>query len=342
MKAAYIESFGGPERLLFGERPRPEVGPGEVMVRIAASGVCHHDALTRKGVFPRTVLPVILGHQAAGEVQAVGSEASRFRPGDRVLCMPVFGCGSCPYCEAGRQQLCRDAKFVGEEVQGAYAEFLTLPEHAWVAVPEGLPLERAAVVACTLGTAYHAAKTVAKVVPGEKVVITGASGGIGSHAIKVLKWLGAEVLAVTTSPEKVPFLRDLGADEVVTAQDGAYSKAIKSHGGAAAVLDVVGGASIEEGLKSLNPGGRLVVIGNLSGQPVQLKPAVLILKEVSLLGTKGVTDQELREVLSLVSQGALQVVVGAELPLSGAREAHERLATRHTQGRIVLRPDLAL
>ncbi len=341
MRACYIESFGGPEKLICGEVPEPRVGEKDVLVQVMASGICYHDTLTRKGVFPRTKLPVILGHQVSGKVVQVGPRVTSLRPGDRVLCLPFATCGECEYCLSGREPLCEDALFIGEEVDGGYAEWVALPENAWVKIPDNVDDDTASVLACSLGTAYHAAKTIAKIHKDETVVVTGASGGIGTHVIEVLRWIGARVIAVTGSAAKVSYLKQIGADEVVVHDNGSYAKKVKmltQEKGADCVLDIVGGSFIHESLKSLKRGGRMVVIGNVSGQPAELKPAVLILKEVSILGTKGVTRREMEEILDLLGQGAFHVRISEVHGLEQVSDIHRRMQERDTTARIVIHP----
>ncbi|MGE7778900.1 alcohol dehydrogenase catalytic domain-containing protein [Peribacillus sp. NPDC097264] len=342
MRACYIESFGGPEKIKYGEVPAPLVGKNDVLVKTAACGVCYHDTLTRKGVFPRTKLPVILGHQAAGEVLEVGSSVQEIKQGDRVLCLPFSTCGECEYCLSGREPLCQNALFVGEELDGGYAELVSLPETAWVKVPDEVSDDVAAVLACSLGTAYHAIKTIAQVQPDENVVITGSSGGIGTHAIDVLKWIGARIIAITSSESKVEYLKKSGADEVIINSDATYSKEVKklTNGkGADCILEIVGGSYIPESLKSLKKDSRIVLIGNVSGTPTELKPAVMILKQLRMLGTKGVTRSEMQEILGLVKAGELNVNISEIHHLKQTSVIHERMAKRDTTARVVLHPN---
>lgn len=342
MRACYIESFGGPEEIKYGEVPMPSVGEKDVLVKAASCGICFHDTLTRRGVFPRTKLPVILGHQVAGTVMEVGASVQDIKPGDRVLCLPFSTCGECEYCTSGREPLCQNALFVGEELDGGYAEYVSLPETTWVKVPDEVSDDVASVLACSLGTPYHAIKTIAEVKPNETVVITGASGGIGTHAIDVLKWIGARIIAITSSESKVEYLKELGAHEVIVNSDVTYSKEVKrlTNGkGADCVLEIVGGAYIPESLKSLKKDSRIVLIGNVSGTPTELKPAVMILKQLRMLGTKGVTRAEMQELLELVKEGKLKVNISETHHLDQTSHIHERMGNRDTTARVVMHPE---
>jgi len=341
MKAAWIEGFGGPEAIIFGDRPVPEPGPGEVRIRVEACGVCRHDALTRAGAFPLTVLPVVLGHQIAGVVDAVGPGVEEPRAGERVLSMVFQTCGRCDACMAGREPLCRERpRFLGEDLDGGYAEYVVARSEVWVALPDALSTERGAVLTCSLGTAYHALVTRGKVRSGERVLVTGASGGVGMQAVGMLKALGAWPIAVTRRASAVPALEHAGAAQVVVAPGGRYRDAVKgvTGDGVDLAVDIVGGASLDEAMRSVRPGGRIVVLGNVEGGIAEIRPALLILKELSLVGTKSVTRAEMQELVQLVADGTFAVADPTVRPLREAAQAHVELESGHSLGRTVLHP----
>jgi len=341
MKAAWIEEFGGPEAIRIGDRPMPVPGPGEVRVRVEACGVCRHDLLTRSGAFPLTVLPVILGHQIAGVVDSVGEGVDELSPGQRVLSMVYQTCGRCAACLAGQQPLCRERpRFLGEDLDGGYAEFVVATASVWVPLPPDLEPERGALAACSLGTAYHAIVSRGGVRAGERVVVTGASGGVGMQAVAMLRAFGALPIAVTRRDATVPALEGAGAEAVVVAEDGSYRHEVKrlTGDGADLVLDIVGGAGLGEAMHSARPGGRIVVLGNVEGGTAEIRPALLILKELTLLGTKSVTRDELRSVVGLVSDGVLQIDEPRVRPLDEAVAAHSDMERGLSAGRTVLVP----
>jgi acryloyl-coenzyme A reductase len=340
MKAVQLQKFGGVENLVYVDLPIPKPESKEVLIKIQASGVCYHDTLTRKGVFPRTILPVVPGHQIAGIVEEMGTEVTEFKIGDRVACMPLMSCGECEYCLEGQDNFCVNTKIIGEELDGGYAEYAVLPEFSLLKVPDNVPSTVAAVAACSLGTPYTAIKRVAKIKKGETVVLTGASGGLGTQAISLLNWIGARVIAITSSTSKINYLELLGVKDIVVAENEKFSKKIKvltNNKGADAVLDIVGGPFIIEGIKSLRQGGRSVVIGNVAGVPIEFKPALLVLKAVSLLGTKGVSRGDMLKVFDLLSKGEIKIDT-QQLPLKEVPYIHQQMDEKKATGRAVLIP----
>lgn len=339
MKAVLLHEFGSAANLRVGEMPIPEPRPNEVLLRVEACGVCYHDVINRRGHLPRTRLPAVLGHEICGEVVACGRDASRFSIGDRVVSLQRVHCGRCHFCTDSRPTLCRNgAVFFGEEIPGGYAEYVTSPEHVLAGVPDNVRSAEASVVACTLGTAVHVLSNRAAIKPGQSVLITGASGGVGVHTIQLGRLLGAQVIAVTSSPTKVDWLRDCGAQQVICAPDLHFSREAKrlTGEGVDMVVEVVGSATMDESLHALRNGGKLVVVGNVASGAAQLNPGLVILKELDVVGSFATTLGELEYALDLVSRGQIKIVLAAEMPLADARRAHELLESRAVTGRIVL------
>lgn len=341
MKAVVMDRFGGPEVLEHREHPTPTPGPREVRVAVRACGVCRHDLLTRAGAFPDVALPVVLGHQICGVVDEVGADVEGVRPGDRVLSMVYETCGECRACRSGQETRCRKRPvFIGEDTDGGYAEYVVADEGAWVRLPDAVGDVEGAVITCTLGTSFHAIVSRGEARPGETAVVTGASGGVGLHALQILRAFGVRSIAVTSSAEKEQLLRDAGADEVVVADaDGRYAPQVKEVTGGDGVdlgLEIVGGRGVTETIHCLRFGGRAVLVGNVEGKPAQIKPAHFILKEISLIGTKAITRLEMEDLLSLIGRGVLTPEAGETLPLEQAAEAHRAVADNRTAGRLVL------
>ena len=340
LKAIVLQGYGGPEQFAAVDMPDPVPRDDEVLVRLRASGVCYHDVLARQGHFPRTVVPGIIGHEMAGEVARPGARCSAFAAGDRVAILMKDHCGHCAQCLRARDHLCeRGAGLYGEAVPGGYAEYVAVPERSLVRIPEGVSFEQAAVVPCALGTAYHGLQRIAAVTPGEAVLVTGASGGVGIHAVQVARLLGARTIAVTTSAAKRDFLVEHGADDVIVSPDLDFAAAARSLTGGAGVdvvFNIVGQLAWAAALKSMALGARHVFVGNLNAAPVSLRPAHAILKEMSFLGTDGVTRAEVQTLLELVRLGRLRPVVGGSLPLAEAPAAHRMMESRAALGRLVL------
>jgi D-arabinose 1-dehydrogenase-like Zn-dependent alcohol dehydrogenase len=339
MKAVVLREFGPATNLRVEEIPIPEPRPNEVLIRVQACGVCYHDVINRRGQLPRTRLPGVLGHEICGEVAGIGTSVRRFSVGDRVASLQRVHCGTCHYCTDSRPMLCRSgAVFFGEEIPGGYAEYVSSAEHVLARVPANVRSSAAAVVACTLGTAVHVLCNRASVKPGQSVLITGASGGVGVHAIQLARLLGAQVLAVTSSPQKVEWLRACGAEKVICAPDLHFSREVKllTGEGVDVVVEVVGSATMDQSLHAVRNGGKLVVVGNVVSGSASLNPGLVILKELEVIGSFATTLQELDYALHLVERGSIRMILAHELRLEEASRAHELLESRAVMGRIVL------
>ncbi len=342
MKAVVLKDFGGPENLVVTEVPTPRVedlGEREVLLRVGAVGVCYHDIINRRGDLPRTTLPAILGHEIAGEVIGIGPGSERFSTGDHVATVQRVHCSDCYLCDSGRPTLCKDGAFFGEEIPGGYAEFVIAKEHALSQVPAELPLEEASIAACTIGTAIHVVNR-GKLQSGESVLITGASGGVGLHTIQVCKLAGARVIAATSSPQKEHGLYDAGADEVVVSPDLDFSPAVKRLTGDRGVdvaIEITGALTFDAAVRSLAPGGRLVMVGSLETRSVSFLPGLMILKELEFIGSFATTTAELTEAFRLITAGKVRPVISEVMSLDDVAHAHSMLFDRQITGRVVLR-----
>ncbi len=342
MRAVVLRQFGPAENLTLEEVPAPSGGtlrPGEVLIRVESVGVCYHDLINRMGNLPRTKLPSILGHEIAGTVTAIGPEVRGVAVGQRVATIQRAPCGRCDLCRRDRASLCKEGLFFGEEIPGGYASWVVAPEQALAVVPAGLDMNEAAICACTLGTALHVARTRGRVQAGEQVLITGASGGVGLHAIQMVRHLGARPIAVTSSPDKAARLHEAGAEEVIISPDLQFAREARRRTGgrgADVVLEITGALTFDQSLRSLAPAGRLVVVGNLETRMVEINPGLIILKELEIIGSFATSTAELREVFELVAAGRLKPVVTGVMPLREAAAAHRILQDRGVFGRMVL------
>jgi len=341
MRAVVLREFGGPEVLKLEEVPAPapdSLADNEVLIKTRACGVCYHDIINRRGDLPRTRVPAILGHEIAGDVVAVGAAVERFEPGDRVASVQRVHCNECDICADQRPTLCKDGVFFGEEIPGGYAEYTVSPAHGLAQIPDSIPYAEASICACTIGTAIHVAQR-GRVTAKDTVLITGASGGVGLHAIQICKLAGARVIAITSSPEKADQLRQAGADEVVPAPDLRFSHPVKEitrgHG-VSVVFEIIGSLTFEESVRCLAVGGRLVMVGNLETHTVEFMPGLMILKELEFIGSFATTTDELTEAFRLVESGAIRPMLAATLPLEDAAKAHDMLFKRQVTGRLTL------
>jgi D-arabinose 1-dehydrogenase-like Zn-dependent alcohol dehydrogenase len=342
MRAIVLREFGGAEKLQAEEMEAPaaeRLRDREVLIRVRTVGVCYHDIINRSGNLPRTRLPSVMGHEIAGEVTAAGAGVRWFRPGDRVATIQRVPCGRCDLCRRDRISLCKEGVFFGEEIPGGYAEYVVAEEQGLSRIPEGIAMEEAAICACTIGTALHVVRTRGRVAQEESVLITGASGGVGLHAIQVCRMLGARVVAVTSSPRKEAPLLEAGADEVVVAPDLQFAREVRRRTGGRGVdvaLEITGALTFDQALRSLAPAGRLIMVGNLETRPVSVMPGLLILKELEIRGSFATSVPELQEAFNLVLEKKIRPIVSEVLPLARVADAHRMLYDRAVVGRIVL------
>jgi acryloyl-coenzyme A reductase len=340
MRAIVIRENGGADRLEAVEMADPSPSTGQVLLRVGGCGVCYRDIVDRRGGYPFMRKPVVTGHEIAGTIEAVGAGAGDFAVGDRVALVHRAPCGECAPCKAGDEVLCLASPVMyGVTVDGGYAEKCVAYASSLARVPEGVPLEKAAFLHCTAAVALRALRRHANLHAGQSVLITGASGGVGVHAIQIAKILGARVVALTTSPEKAERLGELGADDVVIARDGNFHKEVLAKtGGVNVALELTGAATFNGALRSLAAGGRLVVVGNVTGERLEANPGYLIIRELSATGSLGATRGELSEVLAWAAAGKLRPIVSQTRPLDEARAAQELLEHKGGFGRQVLVP----
>lgn len=340
MKALVVEEFGGP--LVLKDVPIPQPGSDEALIRVKACAVDQFDLTIRDGKFPTAKTPIILGHEIAGVVESVGANVTSVSAGDRVTSTLYLTCGRCRYCLTGRETICADFKgYVGIHTPGAYAEYTTIPAVNLVKLPESISFPEGSVIANAIGTPYHALTKRAKVQLGERVIVTGAGGGVGAHAIQLAKMMGAFVMAVDIGEEKLALARDLGADVVFDASSGDFSTAARewTNGeGAEVILELVGTKTFESSLKSLARGGRMVIVGSHTGTELKASPQAMITNEWEILGSRNVTKRELAEVVALVAAGRVKPIVTGVYPLEEAESLHARLRKQEIIGRVVLEP----
>lgn len=344
MAALSVVKPGRPPKLEVVERPTPTPGPGEALLRVNACGFCHHDLLVIGGTLRRGVAEgVTLGHEIAGTVVAASPDVTGVQVGERVVSLLTAACGQCARCLAGREHRCLAGAGIGHGRDGGFAEYVALPASALVPVPDGIPDEQAALLACPVGVALNGVES-AGVASGETVVVTGAGGGLGVHAVQIAAMRGAQVIAVTTSLEKMEDLESLGASVVIDAGEGPdfaeVVMALTDDAGAEAVIDTVGSPMWPATLRCLGQYGRLVLLGDVSGEAIRLRLAEVIFRDAQILGVSGVSLATLRQAVNLAASGQLRPVVSQTLPLTeeGVLEAWRLVSERRALGRVVLIP----
>jgi len=339
MKAVVLRRNGDPSVLKLEDWPEPEPAPGEVLLKVGAVGVPYHDIVERNGTLrPGHGLPKVLGNEIAGTVVALGPEVRSLKVGDRVCAAGFSTCGLCKYCRTGRETACSGRRVV----TGGYAEFAAVPADALVPIPDAVDFPSACMLGSSTAVALGALRDIARVKLGETVLVTGASGGVGLPAIEIARAAGAAVIAVTRSDAKAVALREVGADHVVVAADGAdFSgevRALTGGEGADIVVDTVGSRVFTPSFKSLAVTGRYLVIGQLFREDVAINPARILFKCATIVGVTNARRDQLADTVALVAAGRIHPRVAGVLPLAEAARAHAMVEAGELVGRMVLAP----
>lgn len=336
MRAVLTVAHGDRDQLQFRtDYPQPSPGAGEVLVRVAATSLNFHDIFTRRGMPGiRIPLPVVVGSDMAGEIASVGDGVTDWQVGDRVLIDPVYRDG---------QRL----GMLGEVADGGRAEFLAVSQDQLLRVPERVSLDQAAALPLAYGTAHRMVVTRGQVSKADRVLVLGASGGVGVACVQLAKLLGAQVIACASSESKLQRLREIGADHVVNyAQESivdavrrVYGKPkVTGGGGVTVAINFTGGDTWVDTQKCVALGGRILTCGATAGYNVTTDARYLWTFEHTMVGSNGWTSQDLETLLQLIDQGRLAPVIDHVLPLEQAAEAEQMLEERRVFGKVLLKP----
>ncbi len=337
MKAAVLREHGGPDRVVV-ERdfPDPVAGEGDVVVRVKATSLNYHDVFTRRGMPGiRVPMPCIMGLDVAGEIAALGAGVTGWKTGDRVLIDPINR------VEGG---------LMGETAHGGLAELCRARAHQLVAIPDGVSFADAAALPVAYGTALRMMRTNGNVAAGEKVLILGASGGVGVCCVQLAKIAGAEVIACAGSDEKAARLARLGADRTInyTSHDFVaevqrlYGKPARRGAGTERGVDVVvnytGGDTWVKSLRCLKVGGRMLTCGATAGYDPKEDLRFIWTFELKIQGSNSWARADIVELLNLVRDKKLDALVDRTYPLDDVREAMRVIEEREVFGKIVVAP----
>jgi len=352
MKAVRLHGHGGTDLLRFEEVPLPRSGDRDVLVRVCFCGLNHSDLNLRRGIFyglaagsgpvgwrqAPVPFPLIPGSDIAGLVAGAG--VSGLQEGDPVVLYPYVGCGTCPACRRGDDHLCPTVEYLGSERDGGCcAEYVAVPARVAYRLPAGASLEQAAALPVNFLTAWHMEAVRGQLQPGETVMVTGASGGIGTASVQIAKLLGARVLALVGSRDKAERVLESGADAAAVVGQDEVSVAVErfaGSGGVDMVVEVVGAATWASSIRALGPEGRLVVCGAVSGATVETDLKLIYLNHLSVIGSTMGTPGELSHLIGLLGAGALQPVIDRVYPLAEAGAAQRRMEERGQFGKILL------
>jgi NADPH:quinone reductase-like Zn-dependent oxidoreductase len=341
LKAILFHEHGGPEVLRYEDFPTPEPGPGQVQVHLRAAALNRADLWVRNG-WPglKLDLPHISGSDGAGEISALGPGVEGLQIGERVVIDGNIGCGHCDRCLAGEDNMCRDWHLLGETVHGTLAEYVVVPAHSVLPLPEVIDFSAAAAASLVFLTAWHSLIHRGNLRPGERVLIVGASGGVNTASIQIAKLVGAKVFVVGSSAEKLELAESLGADVLIDrSTEENWSKAAfqaSKREGMDVVVDNVGAGTMPLSLRSARKGGRILTVGNTAGATYEIDNRFIFGKHLSLIGSTMGTHADFRQVMGLIFDGSLHPVIDRSYPLSEAAEAERRLEAGEQLGKILL------
>jgi 6-hydroxycyclohex-1-ene-1-carbonyl-CoA dehydrogenase len=328
MKAAVF--YTAKEPLRIEEIPTPTPGEGQVLVKVAACGLCHTDLhYIDHGVPTFKKPPLVLGHEISGTISELGVGVDRWKIGDRVLLPAVYGCGQCDMCRTGRENICTQMVMFGNNVDGGYAEFVLAPAKDVISLPEEIPLIEGAIIADATTTPYHAVVNRGQVKPGDQVVVFGC-GGIGLNIVQIAAAVGAQVIAVDIVDAKLEWASKLGAQVTLNPQNiERIDKEIRklTGGGADVGFEAIGNPTTQaQTFASLRTGGRFVVVG-YSAKPMTLDSGRVMYREMEIVGSLGCRAVDYPRVIELARQGKIKVkeLVTSQIPLEEINAGFEAL-----------------
>ncbi|WP_217906616.1 SDR family NAD(P)-dependent oxidoreductase [Bordetella genomosp. 11] len=334
MKALVLDQHGGIEQLrVVNDKPVPAVTPGHVVIRVRASSFNYHDVFTVQGMPGIKVpLPVVIGLDMAGEIVEVGEGVEGWKAGDRVLVNPL-----------------NKAKgLMGEMLDGGMAEYCLVSAGQLIAMPDKVSFDDAAALPVAYGTAHRMLITHNTVKAGDKVLILGASGGVGTACVILAKQLGAEVIACAGSDSKLQALKELGADHLINYRETDFSKwAIGQYGkpqrrnyegGVDVVINFTGGDTWVPSLKCLKRGGTLLVCGATAGHDPKEDLRYVWSFELNIKGSNSFYDENLKALLDMVAEGSVDPLIDRAVPLEKAAEGLALIRDREVLGKVIVNP----
>jgi NADPH:quinone reductase-like Zn-dependent oxidoreductase len=334
MKALVLKAHGGLDQLaVVQDYPVPKAAPGHVVIRVRASSFNFHDLFTVKGMPGIKVpLPVIIGLDLAGEIAELGEGVTGWKIGDRILVNPVN----------------KKKGLMGEMLDGGMAEYCLVAADQLVAIPEGVDFAQAASLPVAYGTAHRMLITHNTVKKGDKVLVLGASGGVGTGCVMLAKLLGAEVIACASSDEKLKRLMEIGADHVVDYTKVDWSKwAVEKYGkpqrrsydgGVDVVVNFTGGDTWVPSLRCIKRGGKLLVCGASAGHDPKEDLRYVWSFEINIQGSNSFYDDDLKGLMALIQAGKMKPVIDKVLPLDQAIEGLRLIQDREVFGKVIVTP----
>ncbi len=340
MKAAVF--YGAHEPMRIEDVPTPEPRAGEILIRVAGCGVCHTDLhYLDHGTPTFKKPPVILGHEIAGTVTAVGAGVTTVKEADRVLVPAVLSCGHCTLCRTGRENICENSLMLGNHIDGGYAEYVAVPGKDVFRMPDDVPLVEGSVIADAVTTPFHAVVRRGRVAAGDWVIVLGC-GGVGLSLVQIAAAVGARVIAVDVKDAKLETARRFGAAETINPGSvPKLDKAVRAMtgGGVDVAFEAVGKAATQEAaINCLKTGGRLVLVG-YSPDTLPLNAGRVMFRELDIMGSLGCRPVDYPRAIELVRQGKVRLaeMVTHRFPLERIGEALDTLRAGNAI-RIVVTP----
>ncbi|WP_040621977.1 SDR family NAD(P)-dependent oxidoreductase [Rhodovulum sp. PH10] len=334
MRALVLRRHGTLEDLeVVTDHPKPTATDGHVVIRVRASSFNYHDVFTVRGMPGIKVpLPVIIGLDMAGEIVEIGAGVGGWKVGDRVLVNPLD----------------RKVGLMGEMLDGGMAEYCRVSAEQLIAMPAHVTFEQAAALPVAYGTAHRMLITHDTIRKGERVLILGASGGVGTGCVILAKMLGAEVIACASSESKLARLKEMGADEVIDYTKVDFSKwAVERYGkpqrrthvgGVDVVINFTGGDTWVPSLKCVKRGGKVLVCGATAGHDPKEDLRYIWTFELKVMGSNSFYDENLRDLMDLIARGRFQPVIDTVLPLEKAAEGLRQIQDRTVIGKVIVTP----
>ena len=340
MRAIYLQSHGEDDSVVVGERPVPQPGPGQVRVRIEYAAFNHVDLYMRdSGAGITHDLPLILGVDGAGRVDAIGAGVTGWKEGDAVVIYPARNCGHCEYCRRGEQMLCLSCKVIGEHIDGCFADFVCANESMLFALPSSLDAQAATALPTAYLTAWRMVMTQARIQAAESVLIHGIGGGVALASLQLAKLAGARVIVTSSTEAKLQRALALGADETIDYGRDEVVDAVMQFTrgrGVDVVIDNVGEATWPASMRCVRRGGRVVTCGATSGAHPSADLQRLFIRQIQVFGSTLGTQDEFRALLAVAGSGDVSPVIDRVFDFGAAADALELLDKGGQCGKLVL------
>ena len=344
MKAIVLKEFGGPEVLRWEDLPAPKLAAGEVLIKVHSVSVNRTlDCIVRAGKYlVKIQLPHVLGADPAGEVVELGDGVTKFEPGDRVAVISATPCQKCAPCLKDEDFNCVDSKRIGVDRWGGCAELIAVPARYAMKLPDEISFVEGTVIARHFPMAFNLLISKADVKPGERVLVMGATGALGSSCVQVAKMLGAKVIAGAGTDERVELAKSYGADFGVNYRAHDLAKEVMrltDNQGVDIVCENISDPTLwPAAFASLAINGRLVTAGAHGGGTVRLDAKRLYMRRLRIIGAAGTSLSDVEKALDAARQGKIRAIINRTIPLSNAAEAHRIVEQNQIAGKLILDP----